>query len=62
MVIANIFDDKNGNIMTYPVFKKQFFPNLCHALADEREGDDMDSEKGAKEKKDRDQLKQNPQE
>lgn len=60
MIIANIFDVKNGNTMTYPVFKKQFFPNLCHALADEREGDDMDSEKGAKEKKDRAELNINP--
>ena len=60
MNLSNIFDVKNGNTMTYPIFKKYFFPNLCHALADEREGDDMDSEKGAKEKKERAELNKKP--
>ena len=33
--------------MNYAAFKKAFFPHLCHAVADEKEADDMDSTKGA---------------
>jgi hypothetical protein len=29
--------------MEYAMFKKTFFPQLCHAQADEKEADDMDS-------------------
>ena len=47
--IANLFDIKD-TAMSYQAFKKIFFPQLCHAEADEREGDDMDSEKDNEDK------------
>ncbi len=53
--IANIFDIQNGGTMSYQVFKKFFFPHLCHATQDEREGDDMDSQKGDEERKAKEQ-------
>ena len=39
----------NGGTMTYAVFRKVFFPYLCHGQAGEREADDMDSQKGEEE-------------
>ena len=45
--------------MNYQVFQKVFFPQLCHAQADEREGDDMDSQKGDEERQARQQLQIN---
>ena len=35
--------------MKYAVFRKVFFPYLCHGQAGEREADDMDSLKGEEE-------------
>jgi len=40
-----------GGTMTYAVFRKVFFPYLCHGQAGEREADDMDSQKGEEENK-----------
>lgn len=48
---ANIFDLQRGGIMNFPVFKKAFFPQLCHAETDDKEADDMDSEKDEQEKR-----------
>jgi hypothetical protein len=39
-----MFDSSLGNTMTYQVFKKSFFPQMCHAQADDRDGDDLDSQ------------------
>ena len=40
--VSNIF---NNDVIEFQTFKKAFFPQMCHALADEKDGDDMDSEK-----------------
>ena len=57
---ANVFDLTRGETMAYQAFRTTFFPQLCHAQADEKEGDDMDSEKGAKENKTRGEMKSDP--
>ena len=57
LTIASIFDLKHG--LNYATFKKFFFPQLCHATLDEREGDDMDSMRGEQERNDKEQLKKN---
>ena len=48
---------KNGGTMKYAVFRKVFFPYLCHGQAGEREADDMDSQKGEEENKIKSRMK-----
>jgi hypothetical protein len=46
--VSNIFE--NGKLK-YQTFKKTFFPQMCHALGDDKDGDDMDSEKEVEQEK-----------
>ena len=57
--IANLFDPSKGGTMSYQSFKKVFFPQFCHALAEEREGNDLDSRRGDEDRQAKERMDEN---